>query len=79
MLVDESDGVCRTCRSQLEIVGADDATMEVECTSCGDGYTVEPDAFNDGAIKLHFPQMRLNCRSPSWPLGCKEKGSPDRK
>lgn len=51
MLVDLQDGKCRTCRGQLEIIGADDATLDVECTECGDDYTVETDAFNDGGIK----------------------------
>jgi len=55
MLVDLEDGRCRSCNGQLEVVGADDATMEVECTECGDGYTVEPDAFNDGGIK-YWPE-----------------------
>lgn len=31
MLVDLKDGSCRECRGQLEIVGADDATMDVVC------------------------------------------------
>ncbi len=48
MLVQLNDGKCRSCGGQLEITGADDATMDVECTECGDDYTVEPDAFNDG-------------------------------
>lgn len=52
MRVELSDGKCRSCNGQLEIVGVDDATMDVECTACGDGYTVEPDAFNDGGIKF---------------------------
>ena len=56
MLVDLSDGKCRSCSGQLEITGADDATMDVECTECGDAYTVEPDAFDDGAIK-YWPQV----------------------
>ena len=57
MLVDLSDGKCRSCNGQLEITGADDATMDVECTECGDAYTVEPDAFNDGAIKYWLQVM----------------------
>lgn len=57
ILVDLSDGKCRTCGGQLEIVAADDATMDVICTeaSCGDNYTVEPDAFGDGGI-TYWPQ-----------------------
>jgi uncharacterized Zn finger protein len=55
MLVELKDGKCRTCSGQLEVVGADDATMDVECTECGDGYTVETDAFNDGGI-TYWPQ-----------------------
>lgn len=55
MLVNLEDGRCRTCDGQLEVVGADDATMEVECTECGDSYTVEADAFNDGGIR-YWPE-----------------------
>ncbi len=51
MLVELTDGKCRTCDGQLKIIAADDATMDVECTECDDGYTVETDAFNDGGIK----------------------------
>lgn len=50
MLIDLSDGRCRTCGGQLKIVGADDATLDVECTECDDGYAVEPDAFKDGGM-----------------------------
>lgn len=56
MLVELSDGKCRTCGGQLKIIAADDATMDVECTECDDGYTVEPDAFHDGGI-TYWPQM----------------------
>ena len=56
MLVDRKDGYCRTCGGQLEITGADDATMNVECTDCGDECTVEPDSFNDGGI-TYWPQI----------------------
>lgn len=56
MLVDLSDGKCRSCGGQLEITEADDSTMDVECTQCGDGYTVEIDAFEDGGIK-YWPQV----------------------
>jgi hypothetical protein len=31
MRVDLKDGRCRSCGCQLEIIGADDATMTVEC------------------------------------------------
>ena len=41
-----------------EVTGADDATLDVECTECGDGYTVEPDAFNDGGIK-YWPEAMV--------------------
>jgi hypothetical protein len=58
MLVDLSDGKCRSCGGQLEITGADDATLDVECIACGDGYTVEPDAFNDGGIK-YWPEAMV--------------------
>lgn len=50
MKVSLKDGRCRSCGGELEIVDADDATMEVTCTNCYDSYLVEHDAFNDGAI-----------------------------
>ena len=50
MLVEKKDGVCRACGGVLEITDADDATMTVECTECGDNYQVEPDAFGDGCM-----------------------------
>ena len=56
MLVELIDGRCRTCGGQLKITGADDATLDVECTQCDDGYTVETDAFNDGGIN-YWPEM----------------------
>lgn len=55
MRVDPSDGRCRTCGGVLEIVAADDATMDVECTDCGDSYTVEADAFGDGCMTYQVP------------------------
>ena len=58
MLVKLQDGCCRSCGGQLEITGADDATMDVACTECDDGYTVEPDAFNDGGI-TYWPQAMV--------------------
>ena len=59
MLVDLKDGRCRECSGQLEIVGADDATMDVVCQSCGDEYVVETDAFGDGGI-TYWPQVMAN-------------------
>ena len=50
MLVEPQDGRCRECSGQLEIVGADDVALTVECCECGDTYAVETDAFGDGAI-----------------------------
>jgi uncharacterized Zn finger protein len=55
MLVELKDGRCPSCGGQLEVTGADDATLDVECTECGDSYTVEPDAFKDGGI-VYWPQ-----------------------
>ncbi len=58
LLVEMEDGKCRSCGGQLEITGADDATLDVECVECGDAYTVEPDAFNDGGIK-YWPEAMV--------------------
>ncbi len=58
MLVELCDGQCRSCGGQLEIVAADDATMDVVCTECSDGYPVETDAFNDGGIK-YWPRVMV--------------------
>lgn len=57
MLVELTDGYCRTCGGQLEIQDADDATMTVECQDCGDIYDVEPDAFGDGCVTYYIPFM----------------------
>src|SRR5207249_3230869 len=57
MQVDVMDGRCRACDSVLEIVDADDATMTVECTECGDTYQVEPDAFGDGCMTYYLGIM----------------------
>jgi len=56
MMVDMKDGRCRTCGSQLKIVDADDATMQVECSECGDFYDVETDAFGDGCM-TYYPAV----------------------
>lgn len=53
MQVDPRDGVCRRCEGTLEIIDADDATMPVQCTSCGDAYLVETDAFGDGCMTYY--------------------------
>lgn len=58
MLVELEDGKCRSCGGQLEIVGADDVTLSVECIGYGDGYEVETDAFNDGGIK-YWPEAMV--------------------
>jgi hypothetical protein len=51
MQVSLKDGSCRSCKGQLEIIEADDATMTVACVDCADSYVVETDAFGDGAIE----------------------------
>ena len=50
MLVDPKDGTCSECGGQLRIIDTDNATMTVECLSCGESYDVELDAFGDAAI-----------------------------
>lgn len=63
MRVNPKDGSCRSCGGVLEIVGVTDATMEVECQSCGDGYDVETDAFRDGGMTYYvgFLAARTHC------------------
>lgn len=58
MKVSHEDGACRSCQGNLEIIDADDATMTVECESCGDVYSVEPDAFGDGCM-TYYANFRL--------------------
>ena len=55
MDVDPADGTCRSCSGRLKIIDADDATMTVECSECGDSYFVEPDAFGDGCMEYYAP------------------------
>jgi DNA-directed RNA polymerase subunit M/transcription elongation factor TFIIS len=57
MLVEKRDGACRECGGVLEITDADDATMTVECTECGESYLVEPDAFGDGCMTYYVEAM----------------------
>ena len=57
MIVDLKDGACRTCGCALRITDADDATMTVECTECGDEYQVETDAFGDGCMTYYLGVM----------------------
>jgi len=56
--VDCGGGTCDACGEQLEIVGVDDATLDIECTGCGEGATVEPDYFNDGGIR-YWPEAMV--------------------
>ena len=53
MRVATTDGTCRSCGGELEVVDADDATMTVKCAECGDSYAVEPDAFADGCMTYY--------------------------
>jgi hypothetical protein len=57
MRVDLRDGRCRTCGCALDIIDADDATMTVECSECGDTYDVETDAFGDGCMIYYLGVM----------------------
>ena len=57
MLVERTDGQCRSCGGQLEILDADDCSMSVTCTECADSYEVEPDFFGDGCMHYYFPMM----------------------
>lgn len=55
MLVDLKDGRRPACSGQLKIVGADDASLDAECTESGEFLHFEPDSFHDGGIK-YWPQ-----------------------
>lgn len=55
MRIRKTDGVCRQCGGEQEIVDADDATMDVECLDCGDLCVMEPDAFGDGCVDYYIP------------------------
>lgn len=55
MLVNRNEGTCQVCDGTLEVVDADDATMTVSCTKCGETYPVEPDAFGDGCMDYYVP------------------------
>jgi len=54
MLVNLSDGCCRSYGGTLEITDVNDTTMLVTCTECADSYAVEHDAFSDGAM-VYYP------------------------
>lgn len=58
MLVDLEDGFCRSCGGQLEITGADDVSLDIECTDCGESAHVEVDYFGDGGIK-YWPEAMV--------------------
>lgn len=45
MRVDLRDGRCRTCGSELRIVGGDESSLTVECGECRDTYDVQPETF----------------------------------
>lgn len=57
MRVNPRDGQCRECGGELDITDVDDVTMEVQCTQCGDTYSVETDAFGDGCMTYRFNMM----------------------
>jgi len=56
--VSPSDGVCRECGGTLQVTEADDATMFVECDECGEGYSVETDAFGSVGLGLALDAVR---------------------
>ena len=58
ILVDKADGVCSECGGPLEITGADDVSLDADCTECGHSIHVETDYFNDGGI-TYWPEAML--------------------
>jgi DNA-directed RNA polymerase subunit RPC12/RpoP len=58
IFVDKADGVCSECGGQLEITGADDVSLDTDCTECGHSIHVETDYFNDGGI-TYWPAAML--------------------
>jgi hypothetical protein len=55
MHVNPSDGRCRSCGGELDVIDADDVTLTVACTECADSYPLEPDGLNDGGLD-YWPQ-----------------------
>jgi hypothetical protein len=58
MMIDPTDGSCRTCGGALEITDANDVTLTVTCLDCADSYRVEHDAFGDGCAH-YLPSFAL--------------------
>ena len=56
MLVDIEDATCRQCGGQLQITGADDVSLDANCTECGESIHVEVDYFGDGGIR-YWPEV----------------------
>lgn len=56
MLVDPKDGTCPYCGGQMMITGADDVSLDTDCTECLESFHVEIDYFNDGGV-TYWPAM----------------------
>lgn len=56
MLVDLKDGSCPLCGGQMMITGADDVSLDADCTECCESIHVEVDYFCDGGIK-YWPEI----------------------
>lgn len=56
MRVDLKDGECRQCGGPLDVIDADDISLTVACSGCGDTYQVETDALNDGGV-FYWPHV----------------------
>jgi hypothetical protein len=46
ILVKKSDCACQECGGQLEVVDANDYSMDVVCRKCDNEFTTEPDGLD---------------------------------
>jgi hypothetical protein len=57
MRVDLAHGRCRTCGSALDITGATQDALFVECCECADSYELETDALGGGCMTYWLTMM----------------------
>jgi hypothetical protein len=68
MLVNLSDGRCRSCAGSIDIIDADDRTMSVRCNECGMDYAVGTEAF--GPLDRYYYPALLGMLPPEGQALC---------